>query len=49
MLSAEGAVALFPSEAMADLKQQLQSAIAAEDFEKAAQIRDKIRNFEQKD
>jgi len=45
----EGAIALLPSEALADLKQQLQSAIAAEDFEKAAQIRDKIRNFEQKD
>ena len=46
---AEGAIALLPSEDLADLKQQLQSAIAAEDFEKAAQIRDKIRNFEQKD
>ena len=45
----QGVVALLPSEALADLKQQLQSAIAAEDFEKAAQIRDKIRNFEQKD
>jgi protein arginine kinase activator len=47
--SAEGAVALLPSEDMADLKQQLHSAIAAEDFEKAALIRDKIRNFEKKD
>jgi protein arginine kinase activator len=45
---AEGEVALLPSEDLADLKQQLQSAIAAEDFEKAAQIRDKIRNFEGK-
>ena len=44
-----GAVALLPSEDLPDLKQQLQSAIAAEDFEKAAQIRDKIRNFEKKD
>ena len=44
----ESAVALLPSDALADLKKQLQSAIAAEDFEKAAQIRDKIRNFEQK-
>ena len=39
-------VALLPSEALADLKKQLQSAIAEEDFEKAAMIRDKIRNFE---
>jgi protein arginine kinase activator len=45
----EGAVALLPSDSLTDLKQQLHSAIAAEDFEKAAQIRDKIRNFEQKD
>ena len=44
----EEAVALLPSENLADLKQQLQSAIAAEDFEKAAQIRDKIRNLEYK-
>ena len=44
----EGAIALIPSESLPDLKGQLQSAIAAEDFEKAAQIRDKIRNFEQK-
>ncbi len=41
------AVALLPSEVLADLKQQLQSAIAGEDFEKAAIIRDKIRNLEQ--
>lgn len=44
----EEAVALLPSEDLADLKQQLHSAIAAEDFEKAALIRDKIRNMEQK-
>jgi protein arginine kinase activator len=47
--SVEGAVALLPSEDLADLKQQLHSAIAAEDFEKAALIRDKIRNFEKKE
>jgi protein arginine kinase activator len=45
----ESTVALLPSEALSDLKKQLHSAIAAEDFEKAAQIRDKIRNFEKKD
>jgi protein arginine kinase activator len=45
----EGALALLPSEDMADLKKQLHAAIAAEDFEKAAQIRDKIRNFEKKE
>ncbi len=45
----EGAVALLPSDDLSDLKQQLHSAIAAEDFEKAAQIRDKIRNVEKKD
>jgi len=45
----ETPVALLASESMADLKKQLQSAIASEDFEKAAQIRDKIRNFEQKE
>jgi protein arginine kinase activator len=44
---AEGAaVGLLPSEDLSDLKQQLQSAIAAEDFEKAAIIRDKIRGLE---
>jgi protein arginine kinase activator len=47
--SSEGGLALLPSEDLADLKLQLQSAIAAEDFEKAAQIRDKIRNLEQKE
>ncbi len=44
-----GAVALLASDDLADLKQQLKAAIAAEDFEKAAQVRDKIRNLEQKD
>ena len=44
----EAAVALLPSENLSDLKQQLQSAITAEDFEKAALIRDKIRNMEEK-
>jgi len=44
----EGTIALLPAEDLADLKQQLKAAIGAEDFEKAAQIRDKIRNFEQK-
>src|SRR5580698_6229912 len=43
----EGAMALLPSENLSDLKQQLKSAIAAEDFEKAALLRDKIRQFEQ--
>jgi protein arginine kinase activator len=46
----EGALALvLPEENLEDLKQQLQSSIASEDFEKAALIRDKIRNFEKKD
>jgi protein arginine kinase activator len=44
----EGAVAaLEPAQGLPDLKEQLQSAIAAEDFEKAAIIRDKIRALEQ--
>jgi protein arginine kinase activator len=47
---AEGTLALLSSdESLEDLKQQLQSSIASEDFEKAAQIRDKIRNFEKKE
>lgn len=46
LATTEGTTALLPSDDLSDLKQQLQSAIAAEDFEKAAQIRDKIRNFE---
>lgn len=47
---AEGGLALMvPEETMEDLKQQLHASIASEDFEKAAQIRDKIRNFEKKD
>ena len=45
----EGPIALLASENLADLKKMLHDAIAAEDFEKAAQIRDKIRNFEKKD
>jgi protein arginine kinase activator len=45
----EGATALLSSNTLEDLKQQLQSAIAAEDFEKAAQLRDKIRNFGDKE
>jgi protein arginine kinase activator len=44
----EGATALLPPEDLSDLKKQLHSAIAAEDFEKAAQIRDKIKSLEQK-
>lgn len=47
-LSEGATIALLPTEDLADLKKQLQSAVAAEDFEKAAQIRDKIRNLEQK-
>ena len=47
--SSEGALAVLPAETLADLRKQLQSAIADEDFEKAAQVRDKIRNLEQKD
>jgi protein arginine kinase activator len=45
----ENPLALLQSEDLSDLKQQLKSAIAAEDFEKAAQIRDKIRNSELKE
>ena len=47
--SPQAATALLPSENLPDLKKQLQSAIAAEDFEKAAMIRDKIKNFEKKE
>lgn len=36
------------ADGLEDLKQQLQSAIAAEDFERAAILRDKIRQMEQK-
>ena len=36
------------ADGLEDLKQQLQLAIAAEDFERAAIIRDKIRDIEQK-
>ena len=35
-------------ETLHDLRNQLQKAIEAEDFEKAAQLRDKIREFEKK-
>ena len=48
-LSEGAAVELLPSETLSDLKKQLHSAIAVEDFEKAAQIRDKIRDFEKKE
>ena len=48
-LSEGAAVELLPSETLSDLKKQLQSAVAAEDFEKAAVIRDKIRGLEQKE
>ena len=47
-LSEGATTALLPNEDLSDLKQQLQSAVAAEDFEKAAVIRDKIRSLEQK-
>jgi protein arginine kinase activator len=45
---AEGAITLSPSDDLLELKKQLHAAVAAEDFEKAAQIRDKIRNIDQK-
>ncbi|MBI3601929.1 MAG: UvrB/UvrC motif-containing protein [Candidatus Omnitrophica bacterium] len=38
--------ALLPSDNLEDLKKQLHGAIAAEDFEKAATLRDKIRALE---
>jgi len=37
---------LSPAEVLTDLKQQLQQAILAEDFERAAILRDKIRTLE---
>ena len=37
---------LLPSENIEDIRRQLQSAIEAEDFEKAAMLRDKIRTME---
>ncbi len=37
--------AVVPSENIDDLKRQLQAAIIDEDFEKAALLRDKIKNF----
>ena len=45
--SGEASAVLSPADVPGNLKQQLQSAIAAEDFEKAAIIRDKIRSLEQ--
>jgi protein arginine kinase activator len=48
-LSQGATTALLPTEDLSDLKKQLQSAVAAEDFEKAAVIRDKIRSLEQKE
>ena len=44
----EGVTTFLQTEDLSDLKKQLQSAVAAEDFEKAAVIRDKIKNLEQK-
>jgi protein arginine kinase activator len=44
----QGADESSPSKDLLDLKKQLHAAVAAEDFEKAAQIRDKIRNNDQK-
>jgi len=38
--------ALLASENLEDLRKQLQNAILAEDFEKAALLRDKIKNME---
>ena len=48
--SKEGITALMvpPAENLNDLKKQLSAAIAHEDFEKAAMLRDKIRTLEQK-
>ena len=39
-------IPVLPAETLSDLKKQLQSAIVLEDFEKAAMIRDKIRDLE---
>jgi protein arginine kinase activator len=47
-LSEGATITILPPEDLSGLKKQLQSAIAVEDFEKAAVIRDKIRNMEQK-
>jgi protein arginine kinase activator len=44
--SGPSGVALLPTDDLSDLRKQLHTAIAAEDFEKAAMIRDKIRNLE---
>ena len=40
--------AVLPPQGLEDFKKQLHAAIAAEDFEKAAMLRDKIRTLEQK-
>ena len=48
-VSEGGAIALVPPETVEDLKKQLHAAIAAEDFEKAAIVRDRIKDLEQKD
>ncbi|MEI7998811.1 MAG: UvrB/UvrC motif-containing protein [Candidatus Omnitrophota bacterium] len=40
------AAALLPSNSLEDLKKQLHIAITAEDFEKAAMLRDKIKELE---
>ncbi len=39
---------LIPSENITDLKKQLHAAVKAEDFEKAALLRDKIKSMEKK-
>ena len=39
------AAALLPSENLEDLKKQLHNAVTAEDFEKAAMLRDKIKGL----
>jgi protein arginine kinase activator len=43
------ALAVVPEFNLDDLKKELHAAIEAEDFEKAAALRDKIRSLEQKD
>jgi len=48
-VSEGGAIALVTPETLEDLKKQLHAAIAAEDFEKAAIVRDRIKDLEQKD
>jgi len=46
-LPAKGSPGLLASENIEDLRKQLVAAIQAEDFEKAALLRDKIRSMEQ--